>query len=94
MKSNFKLTVIEFTAFNSEGEKFFISDLSDENGNGKIIIEDNKTTPEDAIESLKNLCSTIQVHKVIEYDLKVLNKIETIMEEKFKPKKQLEDAAA
>ncbi len=93
MKSNFKLTVIEFTAFNSEGEKFFISDLSDENGNGKIIIEDSKTTPEDAIKSLKNLCSTVQVHKVIEYDLQVIGKTETILEEKFKPTKQLEHAA-
>jgi hypothetical protein len=94
MDANFKLTVIEFTAFNSDGEKFFISDLSDEKGNGKIIIKDNETTVEDATKSLENVCNTVVIHKITEYDLAVVGKVETIMTPKFEPAKQLEHAIA
>ncbi len=94
MKSNFKLTVIEFTAFNSDGEKFFISDLSDEHGNGKLIIQDQQTSTEDAVKSLQSLCSTVEVHKVTEYDLEIVDKKETIVKERFLPTKHSENVAA
>ena len=94
MDANFKLTVIEFTAFGSEGEKLFFADLSDEKGNGKITIKDNETTVEDATNSLKKLCNTVIIHKVTEYDLAVVKKVETILESKFEPAKQLDYAVA
>jgi hypothetical protein len=93
-KKNFKLTVIEFTAYGKDGEKFFIADLSDENGDGKVIIKDDETKVEDAIKSLEHLCNTVEVHKVIEYELSVVSKKETTYKEKFEPVKQLENAAA
>ena len=93
-KENFKLTVLEFTAFDSEGKKYFIADLSDENGDGKVVIKDNETTVEKTIESLKHLCNTVIVHKVTEYNLNVLDKKETILNQKFQIKNVLENAAA
>lgn len=94
MEGNFKLTVIEFTAYGKDGQKFFIADMSDENGNGKIIIKDDETKVEDAINSLEHLCNTVQVHKVLEYELSVVSKKEALLKEKFEPVKQLENAAA
>lgn len=93
-KENFKLTVLEFTAFDSEGQKYFIADLSDENGDGKVVIRDNETTVEKTIESLKHLCNTVVIHKVTEYNLNVLDKKETILNQKFQIKNVLENAAA
>jgi hypothetical protein len=93
-KENFKLTVLEFTAFDSDGKKYFIADLSDENGDGKVVIKDNETTVEKTIESLKHLCNTVVIHKVTEYDLSVLGKKETILNQKFEPKKHIQNVAA
>lgn len=91
---DFKLTIIEFTAFNSEGEKLFIKDYSDHKGNGKMILPNSKSSTEEAIKSLEKICNTVVVHKVTEYDLNVIGKKETIFTEKFEPVKQLENAAA
>ena len=71
-----------------------MADLSDENGNGKIIIKDDETKVEDAIKSLEHLCNTVEIHKVTEYDLSVVSKKETLFKQKFEPIKHLENAAA
>ncbi len=92
MKSNFKLTVIEFTAFNSDGEKFFIADMSDENGDGRVVIKDDETTADKVIDSLNHLCETVEVHKITEYDLSVVGKKEIVLKPKFEPEKQIHHA--
>lgn len=90
MENNFKLTVIEFTAFDSDGEKYFIHDMSDENGNGKVIIKNDEDTTDNVIKSLGNMCNTVTVHRVTEYDLEIKSKKELFFKEKFEPKKQLD----
>ncbi len=94
MQSNFKLTVIEFTAFDADGEKYFIRDMSDEYGNGKMIIKNNETATDVAIKSLEDMCNTVYVQKVTEYELEVKAKKEVFFKEKFEPAKQLEYAVA
>lgn len=89
-KSDFKLIKIEFTAFNMIGEKTFVNDLTDSEGYGNLIIEDK--TLEEAKAKLKSMCYSVVIHRILEYDLKILDKKETTVVSRFEMESQLKKA--
>ncbi len=80
-RGKMRLVVIDFTAFNMAGERQFITDYTDNDGEGQHIAR-NKTKQE-AIEFLNGICNTVIIHKTVEYTLEIIDKNETIVTEKY-----------
>mgnify|MGYP001590209009 CR=1 FL=1 len=80
-KGKMRLIVIDFTAFNMAGERQFITDYADDNGEGQHITR-NKDAQE-AVDFLKSICHTVMIHSIIEYDLEIISKKETIVTPKY-----------
>lgn len=71
-----KLIVIDFTAFNTKGERQFVNDHTNKDGDGQYL--SSTMSKQKAIEYIKSICYTAIIHKVTEYDLQVIKKEETI----------------